>query len=238
MTSRSSSSDLGDVTHKALLEDYQNQQLEVIELEKAARAVAQICRGHVQHQAGHRTARVGTACRRVLPPYPGTPARRTWEISVPLTSELQRRERVSWQSSASPAGSAASRWRRSFRQLRRRRRGTLRRSRQANMSGSRSAAKASPWCMPRTTLPVQYCGAEPRYEGTDLLSASGPGSSRRSQGNGGCRSCLTTRSPVSIPMRQKAACQVLRSLGTKTQVILFTSNPALKAAGDAVAELK
>jgi uncharacterized protein YhaN len=36
--------------------------------------------------------------------------------------------------------------------------------------------------------------------------------------------------------RQKAACQVLRALGTKTQVILFSSNPALKAEGDAVAE--
>jgi hypothetical protein len=40
------------------------------------------------------------------------------------------------------------------------------------------------------------------------------------------------------PARQKAACQLLRVLGTKTQVILFTSNPALKAANDAAAELK
>jgi len=40
------------------------------------------------------------------------------------------------------------------------------------------------------------------------------------------------------PVRQQAACQLLRSLGTKTQVILFTSNPALKTAGDAVLELK
>ncbi len=39
-------------------------------------------------------------------------------------------------------------------------------------------------------------------------------------------------------VRQQSACQVLRALGTKTQIILFTSNPALKAAGDAVAELK
>jgi hypothetical protein len=38
--------------------------------------------------------------------------------------------------------------------------------------------------------------------------------------------------------RQQAACQVLRVLGTKTQVILFTSNPALKAPNDATAELK
>jgi len=38
--------------------------------------------------------------------------------------------------------------------------------------------------------------------------------------------------------RQQSACQVLRALGRKTQVLLFTSNPALKAAGDAVAELK
>jgi uncharacterized protein YhaN len=40
------------------------------------------------------------------------------------------------------------------------------------------------------------------------------------------------------PARQKAACQILRSLGTKIQVILFSSNPALRAEGDAVAELK
>jgi hypothetical protein len=39
-------------------------------------------------------------------------------------------------------------------------------------------------------------------------------------------------------VRQQSACQVLRTLGAKTQVILFTSNPALKAAGDAAAELK
>lgn len=40
------------------------------------------------------------------------------------------------------------------------------------------------------------------------------------------------------PARQQAACQILRGLGAKTQVLLFTSNPALKAAGDAAAELK
>jgi hypothetical protein len=40
------------------------------------------------------------------------------------------------------------------------------------------------------------------------------------------------------PARQKAACQVLRSLGAKVQVILFSSNPALRADSDAVAELK
>jgi uncharacterized protein YhaN len=38
--------------------------------------------------------------------------------------------------------------------------------------------------------------------------------------------------------RQQAACQILRALGAKTQVILFTSNPALQTAGDAAAELK
>lgn len=40
------------------------------------------------------------------------------------------------------------------------------------------------------------------------------------------------------PVRQKAACQVLRALGAKTQVILFASNPALQAQGDAAVELK
>ncbi len=40
------------------------------------------------------------------------------------------------------------------------------------------------------------------------------------------------------PVRQKAACQVLRTLGAKTQIVLLTSNPTLRAAGDAAAELK
>ena len=40
------------------------------------------------------------------------------------------------------------------------------------------------------------------------------------------------------PARQQAACQVLRALGAKTQVILFTSNPALRTGSDAAAELK
>jgi hypothetical protein len=40
------------------------------------------------------------------------------------------------------------------------------------------------------------------------------------------------------PARQTAACQVLRVLGTKTQVILFTSNAALRGPNDAAAELK
>jgi hypothetical protein len=40
------------------------------------------------------------------------------------------------------------------------------------------------------------------------------------------------------PARQQAACQLLRVLGTKTQVILFTSNPALKAPNDIAVELK
>jgi uncharacterized protein YhaN len=40
------------------------------------------------------------------------------------------------------------------------------------------------------------------------------------------------------PVRQQAACNALRVLGTKTQVILFTSNAALKAPSDAFAELK
>jgi DNA repair exonuclease SbcCD ATPase subunit len=40
------------------------------------------------------------------------------------------------------------------------------------------------------------------------------------------------------PVRQQAACQLLRVLGTKTQVILFTSNPALRTASDVAVELK
>jgi len=40
------------------------------------------------------------------------------------------------------------------------------------------------------------------------------------------------------PVRQQAACQILRDLGTKTQVILFTSNPALKVGTDSAAELR
>jgi len=40
------------------------------------------------------------------------------------------------------------------------------------------------------------------------------------------------------PARQKAACQVLRTLGAKTQVVLFTSNAALRVQGDPAGELK
>lgn len=40
------------------------------------------------------------------------------------------------------------------------------------------------------------------------------------------------------PVRQQAACHILRTLAAKTQVVLFTSNPALRAAGDVAAELK
>jgi len=40
------------------------------------------------------------------------------------------------------------------------------------------------------------------------------------------------------PARQQAACQVLRALGAKTQVVFFTSNASLRAADDVAAELK
>jgi uncharacterized protein YhaN len=40
------------------------------------------------------------------------------------------------------------------------------------------------------------------------------------------------------PVRQQAACQILRGLGAKTQVILFTSNPALRVPADIPLELK
>ena len=40
------------------------------------------------------------------------------------------------------------------------------------------------------------------------------------------------------PARQQAACQVLRALGKKTQVVLFTANTALKIPGEPAAELK
>jgi len=40
------------------------------------------------------------------------------------------------------------------------------------------------------------------------------------------------------PARQKSAGQILRALGAKTQVLLLTSNPALRAEGDAASELK
>jgi hypothetical protein len=40
------------------------------------------------------------------------------------------------------------------------------------------------------------------------------------------------------PVRQQAACHILRVLSAKTQVLCFTSNPALKAEGDAAPVLK
>ena len=39
------------------------------------------------------------------------------------------------------------------------------------------------------------------------------------------------------PARQRAACQILRALGAKTQVLLFSSNSVLREQGDAFAEL-
>ena len=85
---------------------------------------------------------------------------------------------------------------------------------------------------------VQFLGTEPRHAGTWSISVSGPGLSKRWPASGDCRFCLTIRSQVSIPADSRPRCQILRALGTKTQVILFTSNPALRAAGDAAAELK
>ncbi len=40
------------------------------------------------------------------------------------------------------------------------------------------------------------------------------------------------------PARQQAACQILRNLGGKTQVLFFTSNASLRVANDVAAELK
>ncbi len=227
----------GGVTHKALLEDYQNQQLEVIELDKAARAVA--------HNAVD-TYSLRQDIDRIVSELPGggPSSAPSWDVGAPelcdfgapdlggvapgtgFLEELGIASRIGAieMETLIPAVEAAA---------------------QRNLTAVTAgkyvrieiAGDAGPQVHGKDNTAVQVADLSPSTQ--ELISF-----------------CIRTgivealvgkrRLPLLLddplagfdPMRQKAACQVLRSLGARTQVVLFTSNPELKIPGDVYAELK
>jgi len=228
----------GGVTHKALLEDYQNQQLEVIELEKAARAVA--------HNAVD-TYSLRQDIERIESEMPadGSSSAPSWDAGAPdlgdfgssddlgiaapgtgFLAELGTASRIGAieMETLIPAVEAAA---------------------QRNLTAVTAgkyvrieiAGDAGPMVHAKDNTAVQVADLSPSTQElisfcirTGIVEALA----------GKRRLPLLLDDPLAgfDPMRQKAACQVLRSLGTRTQVILFASNPELKMAGDVFAELK
>jgi uncharacterized protein YhaN len=226
------------VTHKALLEDYQNQQLEVIELEKAARAVA--------HHAVD-TYSIRQDIDRIESESPAAgPSSSSWDAGAMdlgdfgspdlgaaapgqgtgFLAELGIASRIGAieMETLIPAVEAAA---------------------QRNLTAVTAgkyvrieiAGDSGPVVHGRDNAAMQVCDLSPSTQEqvsfcirTGIVEALA----------GKRRLPLLLDDPLAgfDPLRQKAACQVLRSLGTRTQVILFTSNPALRMAGDAFAELK
>ena len=227
----------GGVTHKALLEDYQNLQLEVIELEKAARAVA--------HNAVD-TYSLRQEIERIASELPGggPSSVAAWDAGMPdfgdfgsppsgavapgagFLAELGIASRIGAleMETLIPAAEAAA---------------------QRNLTAVTAgkyvrieiAGDAGPVVHDKDNAAVQVSDLSPSTQ--ELIAF-----------------CIRTgivevlagkrRLPLLLddplvgfdPTRQKAACQVLRALGSRTQVIFFTSNPALKVTGDVFAELK
>lgn len=228
----------GGVTHKALLEDYQNQQLEVIELEKAARAVA--------HNAVD-TYSIRQDIERIESELPsgGSDSASSWDAGAPdlgdfgspdfgavvpggtgFLADLGIASRIGAieMETLIPAVEAAAQ-----------------RNLMAVTAGKyvriEIAGDAGPVVHAKDDTAVQASDLSPSTQElisfcirTGIVEALA----------GKRRLPLLLDDPLAgfDPMRQKAACQVLRSLGTKTQVILFASNPELKIAGDVFAELK
>jgi uncharacterized protein YhaN len=228
----------GGVTHKALLEDYQNQQLEVIELEKAARAVAQYAVD---------TYSIRQDIERIESELPtdGSSSASSWDAGAPdlgdfgspdfgtvapggtgFLAELGIASRIGAieMETLIPAVEAAA---------------------QRNLTAVTAgkyvrieiAGDAGPVVHAKDDTAVQASDLSPSTQElisfcirTGIVEALA----------GKRRLPLLLDDPLAgfDPMRQKAACQVLRSLGTRTQVILFASNPELKTAGDVFAELK
>lgn len=227
----------GGVTHKALLEDYQNQQLEVIELEKAARAVAQYAVD---------TYSIRQDIERIASELPGdgSSSASSWDAGAPdlgdfgspdigvaapgtgFLAELGIASRIGAieMETLIPAVEAAA---------------------QRNLTAVTAgkyvrieiAGDAGPVVHAKDDTAVQASDLSPSTQElisfcirTGIVEALA----------GKRRLPLLLDDPLAgfDPMRQKAACQVLRSLGTRTQVILFASNPELKTAGDVFAELK
>ena len=227
----------GGVTHKALLEDYQNQQLEVIELEKAARAVA-------QYAVDTYSIRQDIERIESEQPADGSSSALSWDAGAPdlgdfgspdlgaaapgtgFLAELGIASRIGAleMETLIPAVEAAA---------------------QRNLTAVTAgkyvrieiAGDAGPVVHAKDDTAVQVADLSPSTQElisfcirTGIVEALA----------GKRRLPLLLDDPLAgfDPMRQKAACQVLRSLGTRTQVILFASNPALKMDGDVFAELK
>jgi len=227
----------GGVTHEALIEEYQGQQLEVLELEKAVRAVAQYAVD---------TYSIRQDIDRIESELPGEGASSasSWAVGAPdlgdfgvpdpggaapgagFLTELGIASRIGAieMETLIPAVEAAA---------------------QRNLTAVTAgkyvrieiAGDAGPVAHAKDDTAVQVSDLSPSTQElvsfcirTGIVEALA----------GKRRLPLLLDDPLAgfDPMRQKAACQVLRSLGSKTQVILFASNPELKIAGDVFAELK
>ncbi len=227
----------GGVTHKALLEDYQNQQLEVIELEKAARAVA--------HNAVD-TYSIRQDIDRIVSELPGDDfsSATSWDVGAPdlgdfgspalgvaapgtgFLAELGIASRIGAieMETLIPAVEAAA---------------------QRNLTAVTAgkyvrieiAGDAGPVVHAKDDTAVQVSDLSPSTQ--ELISfCIRTGIVEALAGKRRLPLLLDDSLAGFDPMRQKAACQVLRSLGARTQVVLFASNPGLKIDGDVFAELK
>lgn len=226
----------GDLTLEIIQQQYQRRQLEVMELEKAARAVA-------RHNVD--TYSIRQDIERIDSEATGVSAELSWDFSA----EAQDLP-------ADFADSVAGGGRSGFRaEL-----GIASRVGGIELETLVPAVEAAAQRNLAAVTGGKYVRIEAGQEGDPVVHAQDDSVVNYAELSHGTKSliyfCLRTglaealagkrRLPFILddpladfdPMRQKAACQVLRALGTKTQVILFTSNPALKAEGDAVAELK
>jgi uncharacterized protein YhaN len=226
------------VTHKALLEDYQNQQLEVIELEKAARAVAQYAVD---------TYSIRQDIERIeseLPSAGASPSASSWDAGAPDLSDF---------GSSPPIGAAPGAG--FLVEL-----GIASRIGAIEMETLIPAVEAAAQRNLTAVTAGKYVRIEIAGEAGPVVHAKDDTAVQVSDLSPSTQElisfCIRTgivealagkrRLPLLLddplagfdPMRQKAACQILRSLGSKTQVILFASNPALKMDGDVFAELK
>jgi len=227
---------LGDLTPEILQQQFENQQREVVELEKAAQALAQY---NVDTYAFRQDI------ERLESESSGASAGASWDFGA----EAQE---LPADFADSPAGSDQG--------------GFLAELSIASRFGGIEMGTLIPAveaAAQRNLIAVtagKYVRIEAGHDGDPIVHAKDDSVVAYSELSHGTRSliyfCLRTglvealagkrRFPFMLddsladfdPTRQKAACQVLRALGAKTQVILFTSNPALRAEGDAVAELK
>jgi len=228
----------GGATNEALLEDYQSQQLEVLELDKAAKAVA--------HNAVD-TYSIRQDIERIeseLPADAGSSSAFAWDAGAPdlgdfgsldpgvaapgagFLAELSIASRIGAleMETLIPAVEAAA---------------------QRNLTAITAgkyvrieiAGDAGPVVHAKDDTAVQVADLSPSTQElisfcirTGIVEALA----------GKRRLPLLLDDPLAgfDPLRQRAACQVLRSLGARTQVILFASNPELKMPGDVFAELR